>query len=213
MPKTEPFDRYSAAYDSWFERHAEEFDAELKLIRQLMPPGHVEALEVGVGSGKFAGPLAISTGVEPSAPMAARAAGLGIDVHDGVAEQLPFSDERFDLVLMVTAICFVDDTRQALSEAWRVLKPEGCLIVGFVDRESRLGKEYLARQQNSRFYREALFYSARDVLHLLQHAGFEVAAVRQTLIPGSSAETIRDGYGDGGFVGIKAKKSKKVEPE
>jgi len=36
----------------------------------------------------------------------------------------------------------------------------------------------------------------------LQEAGFAVHSIRQTLIPGAEAGTIRDGYGEGAFVGI-----------
>lgn len=34
---------------------------------------------------------------------------LGINVIEAVAENLPFSDEEFDFVLMITAVCFFDN--------------------------------------------------------------------------------------------------------
>ncbi len=54
-------------------------------------------------------------------------------------EQHPIPDISFDYMLLVTTICFVDDIVQAFAQAYRVLKPGGCTIVGFVDRESELG--------------------------------------------------------------------------
>ena len=37
MPRTETFDAFSDAYDSWFERHGDLYAAELAVIRELPP--------------------------------------------------------------------------------------------------------------------------------------------------------------------------------
>ena len=207
MAKVEAFERHAEAYDEWFERHRDLYDAEIEAIRQLMPPAGVEALEVGVGTGRFAAPLGIRVGVEPSARMAARARSLGIEVHPGVAEDLPFPDGVFDLVLMVTTICFVDDPARALREAWRVLRPGGSIIVGFVDRESALGRRYAARRHESRFYRDATFFSTPEVLGLLGEAGFETARIRQTIFEEGERTAVAEGFGRGSFVAVRAVKS------
>ena len=203
MPKTEPFEKYSDEYDAWFEKNVELYEAELEAIRQLIPPAGAEGMEVGVGSGKFAAPLGIKIGVEPSEKMAIKARGQGIKVYPGVAEQLPFSDGRFDFILMVTTICFVDDVFKSFTEAFRVLKPGGCIIVGFVDRESELGRQYEEKKEKSKFYQDATFFSTQEVLKYLKKAGFELVRIRQTLIPGELPETILDGFGKGAFVVIK----------
>ena len=109
MPKSDLFNRHSDAYDEWFERNADLYEAELEAVRRLLPPQPSKGLEVGVGSGKFAAPLGIRTGVDPSEAMSARARMRGITVVPAVAEALPFSGGRFDHALMVTTICFVDD--------------------------------------------------------------------------------------------------------
>jgi SAM-dependent methyltransferase len=211
MPRIEPFEQYSEAYDQWFERNPDAYKTELELIRGLLPDQpEAEGLEVGVGTGKFAFPLGIGTGVEPSRKMAARAEKLGIRVVSGVAEDLPFPDASFDYVLLVTTICFVDDIEQTFAQSFRVLKPGGCIIVGFVDRESELGKHYAANREKSRFYKQATFYSAPEVVAYLQEAGFAVHTIRQTLIPGAKKDAIRDGHGQGAFVGIKAVKIAKL---
>ncbi|MBN1423446.1 class I SAM-dependent methyltransferase, partial [Candidatus Fermentibacteria bacterium] len=139
MPNIEQFDKYSDRYDEWFERHRDFYHAELEAIRQVMPSLPARGLDVGVGSGQFAVPLGIRIGVEPSEKMASKAERQGIRVFRHVAEKPPLSVPEFDLVLMVTTICFVDDILKAFQEAFRVLKPHGCLIVGFVDRETELG--------------------------------------------------------------------------
>jgi len=202
MPRTAPFDNYSDEYDQWFEKNRDLYEAELEAIRQCLPAGEAEGMEVGVGSGKFAAPLGIKIGVEPSEEMAIKARSLGIDVSPGVAEALPFDDERFDFLLMVTTICFVDDPGTSFSEAFRVLKTGGVIVVGFVDRESEIGRRYSEIKETDTFYRDATFYSATEVLQLLQDAGFTIADVRQTLVPGEPPATVLEGFGTGSFVVI-----------
>ena len=203
MPITESFDQYSDAYDEWFDKHVDLYEFELETIRQVMPPHGSEGLEVGVGSGKFAVPLGIKTGVEPSDNMAAKARKQGVDVYPGVAEQLPFPDGRFDYLLMVTTICFVDDILKSFREAHRVLKSGGCIIVGFIDKESERGQKLEAQKESSRFYKKATFFSAPKVLTYLKKAGFHIESIRQTLIPEKETQTILDGFGKGAFVVIK----------
>ena len=208
MPKTEPFEKYIDEYDEWFKKNFALYEAELEAIRQLIPSPGAEGMEVGVGSGKFAAPLGIKTGVEPSEKMANKARMQGIKVYPGVAEELPFSDGRFDFVLMVTTICFVDDVVKSFSEAFRVLNPGGCIIVGFVDKESELGRQYAENREESKFYKYATFFSTQEVLKYLKKAGFEIVKIRQTLIPGELPEAILDGFGKGAFVVIKGERHK-----
>jgi len=129
MPKTGSFETHTCRYEDWFEKNRDVYHAELEAVRELIPFTGAEGLEVGVGSGRFAVPLGIKSGVEPSEKMATIAEERGIRVYRDVAESLPFSDGDFDFVLMVTVICFVDDILKSFREAFRVLKPGGCIIV------------------------------------------------------------------------------------
>lgn len=204
MPKTSAFESHSDAYDEWFEINADLYAAELATVRELLPKNPEQGLEVGVGSGKFSGPLGIKTGVEPCEEMAAKARALGIEVHPGVAEELPFADQSFPFVLSVTTICFVDDVAKTFAESFRVLQPGGSILVGFVDKESELGKKYQANKDKSRFYREATFFSTQELLDALTVAGFGSLQCKQSLIPDTPEGTVRDGHGEGAFVVIKA---------
>lgn len=206
MPNTTAFEDHSDAYDEWFEINADLYAAELKTVRELLPSHPQDGLEVGIGSGKFAAPLGIKIGVEPCEQMAEKARALGIKVYSGVAEKLPFTEQTFPFILMVTTICFVDDPLKTFQEALRVLQPGGELLVGFVDRESEMGRNYQANKEKSRFYKEATFYSTQELLDLLTRAGFGSLHCKQSLIPGLETDTVRDGFGDGAFVVIKAQK-------
>jgi ubiquinone/menaquinone biosynthesis C-methylase UbiE len=107
---------------------------------------------------------------------------------------------------MVTAICFFDDIRKSFKEAFRILKPDGCIIIGFIDKKSKLGKKYAENKSKSKFYKHAIFYSAEDVIKNLKLAGFKIEKIRQTLIPEQSSRTIIDDFGQGAFIVIKALK-------
>ena len=79
-----------------------------------------------------------------------------------------FQNNQFDFALMVTTVCFLDDVLTAFREAFRILKPRGSLLVGFVDKKSQLGKIYEAKKVNHPFYRFATFYSTEEIIQLLQ---------------------------------------------
>lgn len=210
MPETDPFDTYAARYDSWFERHESAYYSELLAVRALLP-WHGLGLEIGVGSGRFAEPLGIQIGVDPSRAMLEQSISRRrIIAVQGKAEALPFASTCFDYALVVTTLCFVDDPTAMLKEAYRVLKPKGHLVVGFIDRTSTLGQHYRAHQTESVFYREATFFSASEVNELLDDAGFGPRVWVQTLSAPltevTTIEPLRAGCGAGAFVVVRAKR-------
>lgn len=214
MPKTKPFEKFYDDYDEWFERNNFVYLSELEAIKSLLPKDFYDfrSVEIGVGTGRFALPLGIKLGVEPSPKMREIAKSRGIDVIDAYAENLPFRNEIFDLVLMVTTICFLDDVNKALREVYRVLKQFGIFVVGFIDRNSPIGRIYQERRESHRFYSVATFYSTDELLKLLSGAGFRDFDIVQTIFKPlndiSSIEPVKKGYGEGSFVVIKAVKYK-----
>ncbi|WP_048146826.1 DUF3216 domain-containing protein [Pyrococcus abyssi] len=208
MPKIRPFEEYTERYENWFEKHRYAYLSEINAIKSVMP--QEECVEVGVGSGRFAEPLGIKLGVEPSKRMAKIAESRGIKVIEGVAEDLPFPDNSLECILMVTTICFVDDPEKAIKEAYRVLKPNGHIIIGFIDRESKIGREYEKNKDKSVFYREANFFSTQEIVNLLERNGFKVEKIVQTLFRRleevDSVEPVKEGFGEGSFVAIRARK-------
>lgn len=210
MARTEAFNAHHEQYEQWFEENRYVYQSELEAVRHFLP-SRGEGLEIGVGSGRFAAPLGIRFGVEPSEAMRKLARSRGIEVYDGVAESLPFDDERFDFTLMVTTICFVDDLNLSFREAFRVLKQGGAFIVGFVDSASALGKTYQRHKAQNVFYSRATFYSTQEMLDRLKACGFENPAMVQTVFGAlpeiRSVQKHRSGYGRGGFVVVRAWKS------
>jgi len=202
--RTNAFERAVAvaAYENWFADHPHVYAAELAALRSLWPRVG-SALEVGMGTGLFALPLGIGVGVEPAQGMreAARAKGLGVVA--GVAEALPFPDHTFDRILFVTSVCFFDSPARAFDEAYRVLRPSGVVVVGFINKDSELGKKYQLRKDESPFYRQAHFYSGSEMRLFISKAGFGGFQAAETIFeppmevgPG---ELVKEGLGEGGF--------------
>ena len=209
MPNISPFEKYADQYEAWFVQNRWVYEAELRAVKAMMPTGG-RGVEIGVGTGRFAEPLGIKNGVEPSRRMREIAQKRGIRVLDGVAEKLPFDDSQFHFVLMVTTVCFVDDISNAMMEAHRVLSDRGVLIIGFVDRNSKMGKIYLERQKENVFYREATFFSVDELVECMNDAGFTDLTFNQTIF-GTLAETAEDepvkaGHGEASFVVIRGRK-------
>jgi ubiquinone/menaquinone biosynthesis C-methylase UbiE len=113
----------------------------------------------------------------------------------------------FDFVLMAFSICYFRDLSLAFSEAKRVLKNGGSLIVGFLDRNSIIGKEYEERKTRSLFYRDANFYSVKRVTEEFRKQQFRNLHYAQTLFHTldeiKEFEPAKPGYGEGSFVLIR----------
>ncbi|HDP66934.1 MAG TPA: class I SAM-dependent methyltransferase [Candidatus Marinimicrobia bacterium] len=209
MPKIRPFEEHTTQYESWFTRHELTYQSELAAVQEMIPDSG-KGIEIGIGSGRFAAPFNIRYGIEPSYRMIRLAARRGVCVARGMAEYLPILDGQFDFALMVTTICFLDDVGQALREAYRILKPGGLIIIGFVDKNSRLGKLYEKNRLNNVFYRDATFFSVDEVINHLNQAGFGDFVMKQTVFQSLdqmvAVNPVEPGYGKGSFVVIKAKK-------
>jgi len=207
MTNTHAFDENAKAYDDWFEGHKSFYESELAAIRTLIPTTG-NGIEIGVGTGRFAEPLGIKVGIEPSSAMRAIARERGINAIGGVAEQLPVESGTFDYALFVTTVCFLDSLNQAFSEVSRILKPEGIVVIGFIEKESALGRVYQQRKAESRFYREATFHAADEIVRALEVSGFTDFSFVQTLFPEEhdtgAIQPVKKGYGDGAFVVVRA---------
>lgn len=198
------FNVYYLEYDLWYEKNKAVYLSELQAIKPHLKEGL--SLEVGVGTGRFAKPLRIDFGLDLAFNMLKLAKQREVRVVKGDAERLPFRDGIFDLVLMVVTICFLKNPVKALMEIYRVLKNDGKIVVSFIDRESFLGKFYLSKRKESRFYKEANFYSVSEVLELLEISSFGSFYITQTIfrLPEEifEVEPVLEGYGKGGFVVI-----------
>ncbi|MDP3665410.1 MAG: class I SAM-dependent methyltransferase [Sediminibacterium sp.] len=205
MESNSVFDEFTAEYDAWFDRHPEIYQSELLAMKQAVPQNQT-GIEIGVGSGRFAEPLHIRYGVEPSASIAALAEQRGIKVIHAVAEDLPIENQSYDFATMVTTVCFLNDIPKAFSEVYRILKPGGIFIIGLIDRNSELGKKYERQKNANKFYRNAHFHSTDEITKLLSGSCFGNFSYWQTIIhpEENQIEQPQPGFGKGSFIVIKS---------
>lgn len=209
MIQKEIFDTNVGEYEAWYDNYPEVYQSELAAIREqlLKLPENIRGIEVGLGTGRFAQPLGIKEGIEPSEEMAKLAIKRGIEIMEGYAENLPYSDLQFDFVLFVT-ICHLDNVKLALKHAHRVLKHKGSIIIGFLDKNQAIAKGYEDKRHRSTFFKQATFYSVKRVKELLSNAGFKSLEFNQTLFGDiddiDEVQIPKPNYGEGSFVVVKA---------
>lgn len=211
MEQIEVFNNNVTAYESWYDTYYPVYMSELYALKeQLLKLGeNIKGIEVGLGTGRFSEPLGIKEGVEPSEEMAKIAIQRGIEIMKGKAERLPYSDYQFNFVLFVT-ICHLDSMKDAISEAYRVLKPKGAIIIGFLDKDRPIAMHYSDKRKRSEFFKDANFYSVDQVTKFLTKAGFKDMEFIQTLFGNleeiNEIQSTTEGYGEGSFVVVKATK-------
>ena len=119
-------------------------------------------LDIGCGAGvdsiiaaRLVGPSGSVTGIDLVPEMLARAsenarlAGLdNVTFQESSAEQLPFPDNSFDMVISNGVFNLVVDKVKALSEVFRVLKPGGRFLLADQVLAGELPKETKARVEN-----------------------------------------------------------------
>jgi SAM-dependent methyltransferase len=109
-------------------------------LREMAPWAGADVLDVGCGDGfhlpVFAAEAASVIGVEPYAPLVARArerVGAAARVLRGGAAALPLPDASVDLVHARTAYFFGPGCEPGLAEAQRVLRPGGAIAIVDLD--------------------------------------------------------------------------------
>ncbi len=177
-PLRQAFEDDADDYDRWFDDHPHIYSAQLSMLRDAVPTEGL-GLEIGVGSGRFAAPLGISLGIDPSHALAAQARARGVETVIGVGEHTPFSDTTCDAILMMTVICFLNDPFPVFQEAYRLLKTNGTLVLGFIERDGPIARKYQNEDIKGRFLRYVTYYSVDEVTAFYRDAGFSEVSISQ----------------------------------
>lgn len=198
------FDKEVEEYEEWFKINDQIYKSELEAVRALLPTSG-RGMEIGIGTGLFASVLGIKEGVDPSEAMAMAAKRKGLKVLKGYAEDLPFGDNTFDYILMVTVDCFLNDIFKAFSEIKRTLKENGSLTIAFLDKGTDLGKIYDENKHLHESYKKAKFHTSDEMINLLEKSGFAVIDKRQTIYNLDNCfQEVKQGTGEGLFAVVKA---------
>lgn len=177
------------AYDQWYEtpRGLWIGERELALLLGELQPGSEESLlDVGCGTGFFTRAFASATGgpvtgvdINPEWVAYARHQGTckaSYEVAD--ARALPYEAASFDLVVSVTALCFIEEERAAVREMVRVAGRR--VAIGLLNRRSLLWL-WKGRRGGRGAYRGARWHTPSEAADLF--AGLPVHLLRvQTAI-------------------------------
>jgi SAM-dependent methyltransferase len=163
---------YDAGFDKGISRHC--LDLEIKLVLDLLSPKKGQrVLDIGCGTGINLSPFLEKglslTGIDPSPYMldlAHKRLGNRVDLHRGMAEDLPFEDNSFDAAMIFTSLEFADRPGKAIEEACRVAKDR--VVIGVLN---RYAPQNIFRRVKSFFspniYSQAHFFSIWELRQIL----------------------------------------------
>ena len=179
MPGETLFDAQAVEYNHWYQtpegRYADALEKEL-FLRLIQPKFGQSLLDIGCGTGHnlaFFKELGLkATGIDTSKPMlhiAAKKLGADVELHLGCAEELPFNNNSFDIVTLITVLEFVTDPARVLKEATRVAQKQ--VYLGILNKASLLA---ISRRIKGRFrdsiYNQAKFYSIWEIEAMVRRA-------------------------------------------
>jgi ubiquinone/menaquinone biosynthesis C-methylase UbiE len=182
-------------YEAWYEQGFGSFavrQEEALLHHQLQHfTGANSLLEVGCGTGHFTRWFAKQglhvTGLDASPAMLEQARlRNGTNYLLGDAQALPFANQRFDLVALITTLEFVTDPVQALREALRVAR-QG-LLLGVLNRSSLVESLRLLRgQRPGGVLAQAHRFSVKELTRRVRQAAGKRSVIitwHTTIFPG-----------------------------
>jgi len=160
-------------YDAWYETPRGKWIGQCEaalVLGNLSPHSKESILDVGCGTGYFTRTLAAAldgnaTGadINPDWVKYARSRDQKASYAVADALALPFGDGAFDLVMSITALCFMSDVKRAVSEMLRVTRRR--FAIGCLNKHSLL---YLqkGRHGGQGGYRGAHWHTAKEIRQL-----------------------------------------------
>jgi len=166
-------------YEKWYStpygKYVDKLEKAL-FLRLVKPKKGQSILDIGCGTGHFSfwfHSLKLKVvGIDISPDMLRVARGMAkaknIKFIKGDAYSLPFSDNSFDMVVLITTLEFLAQPEQALREAFRVCRKK--VFLGVLSRWSLLSfKRKLKALFKKSVYRRARFYSFRELKKLINN--------------------------------------------
>jgi SAM-dependent methyltransferase len=165
------------AYEDWTRKHSGRlaFAIEKETTQRVWKPRPGQRLlDVGCGGGLFTEWFTEQglqvTGLDPSVPMlnlARLRLPRRVSLERGYAEDLPFPDNSFDVVALITTLEFVNDPLQALREACRVAREK--IFLGVLNKYSLIAwQRRLERFWKPSIYQHARFFGILELQGLLR---------------------------------------------
>lgn len=130
-------------------------------------------LDVGGGTGRAARSITAHRRIvaDPARGMIAQARDHGLEAVRAGGANLPVQDDSIDAVLLVDALHHISDQHGTLTEAHRVLRPGGVLVVIDFDPTTIRGRLLVASEHLFRF--DSTFQSPESLRDSMARSGFE----------------------------------------
>ena len=204
------YDRIADRFDTRYSVYA--YDGVRETLLNFLGPHPSAVLEVGCGTGhwlacsaKAMAQRGILAGVDPSAPMLARARGAAPRalLMRARAEDLPWRDATFDRIFCVNALHHFADRMRFFAEARRVLTPGGGLLtIGkdpHADRDEWWVYEYFEETRAIDRERFARVRTLRGEMALAGFAWTESMEADHIEVVRPAADTLANGVVDNSF--------------
>lgn len=187
--KEKVFDDWPVKYDEWFAsplgKRIKQYESEV-ILDFTEPAADETHLDVGCGTGIFTqdlldfGPYII--GVDISLPMLLQARKKLSSYNFSPAASdmlyLPFADSRFDKVVSITAVEFVQNARQAVREMFRVAKPGATIVLATLNKLSSWAQKRSEKARKGHdIFSYTIFRSPQELLDLATVKGEVKTAV------------------------------------
>jgi ubiquinone/menaquinone biosynthesis C-methylase UbiE len=179
------------------DKEAPRYDRQMGLFDRILFAGgrewacskaNGEVLELAFGTGlnlpHYAADVRL-TGIELSPQMLeigrkrAEKLGRDVDLRIGDVQMLEIEDESFDTVIITFGLCTIPDDRGAVTEAYRVLRPGGRLVLLEHVRSPSRPVRAVQRLLDPLSVRLAADHLVRDPLDYLGNVGFDIESVER----------------------------------
>jgi ubiquinone/menaquinone biosynthesis C-methylase UbiE len=179
------------------DKEAPRYDRQMRFFDRILFAGgrewacaqvNGEVLELAVGTGRnlpyYPADVRL-TGIELSPQMLeigrkrAEQLGRDVDLRIGDAQALELEDQSFDTVIITFGFCTIPDDRGAATEAHRVLRPGGRLVLLEHVRSPSRTVRAVQRALDPLSVRFAADHLVRDPLDHLGNIGFEIESVER----------------------------------
>lgn len=175
------FDNIADSYDSWYLTKMGDFvdkvETDLAFNLFKVKPGML-ILDIGCGTGNFSIKLAkkgckvigidVSDEMLDIARVKALKEGLEIEFHNMNVYDLKFDNETFDGAFSMAAFEFITEPDKALEEIFRVIKKDGSILVGTINKDSKWGELYQTEEyQNNTVFKHADFKTLEDLKQIM----------------------------------------------
>jgi len=151
----------------------------LSLLRRELA-ARARVLEVGVRDGTFGASATQEfeyVGIDPAESCARQARSRGLEVYCANVGAFVNTGPSFDAITIFHVFENLADPHDALARMKDLLKPGGVLLLTTFDTEGLLYLLTEQKRMTHNFRKHLILYSRSALIELLEHSGFEIAAI------------------------------------